>query len=175
MKNYEITEEQIREIETWGNYKDSQKVREEWFPEVFETKLEIGKWYKDLDNGKFLFCFQGGYGNSDTHGLNYGFNSQNEFRETLGVHKRDVYTPATDSEVLEALKKEAIKRGFVKGAYFKELWAKSNCKVNDIVYKHFTLDLRSNGKCLFHNGKWAEIIKTYTKEEAEKLLNAKII
>jgi hypothetical protein len=179
MKNYGITEEQIKQLA-----KGNAKVKE-WFPEVFETKLEIGKWYKDLDNGKFLFCFQGGYGNSDTHGLNYGFNSQNKFRETLGVHKRDVYTPATDSEVLEALTNEAIKRRFKEGVCINDLYCGGTVFISgnkydyeEVPYTPYAGEMAlrdSDGNILFVNGQWAEIIKTYTKEEAEKLLDAKII
>jgi hypothetical protein len=169
MKNYEITKEQIKQLA-----KGNAKVKE-WFPEVFETKLEIGKWYKHESSNMLFFPLE----IKDENSIRaYGFTMRGNFSSDNGLFEwgnPKAIRLATDSEVLEALKKEAIKRGFVKGAYFKELWAKSNCKVNDIVYKHFTLDLRSNGKCLFHNGKWAEIIKTYTKEEAEKLLNAKII
>lgn len=64
-------------------------------------------------------------------------------------------------EIGNRLIEEAKKKGFVKGAMFYEFWIKDRiCVVNDIEYTHSSLDLRSDGRCLYHNGQWAEIIET---------------
>ena len=47
MENYQITRDQIRKLT------DPQV--KEWFPEAFEVKLEIGKWYKNPKKGEALF------------------------------------------------------------------------------------------------------------------------
>jgi len=66
--NYEITEEQIKELA-----KGNAKVKN-WFPEVFETKLEVGKWYKS--DYPLLINIQ----EIHHHKLvAYGFNSDNDF------------------------------------------------------------------------------------------------
>lgn len=96
-----------------------------------------------------------------------------DFRYSIDNHKltdcryeRD----ATKEEVFNALKKEAEKRGFVKGAKIKDNGLDCSCKQNEILKDNtFDFDLKDNGMwmkvgednygCLiFENGKWAEII-----------------
>lgn len=85
-------------------------------------------------------------------------------------------------EIGNRLIEEAKKKGFVKGAMFYEFWIKDRiCVVNDIEYTHSSLDLRSDGRCLYHNGQWAEIIETptdiieivekYGKDKVQEYLN----
>jgi hypothetical protein len=167
MKNYEITKEQIKQLA-----KGNAKVKE-WFPEVFETKLEIGKWYH------YIGCLLV-WNNGKT---TYGFNTK-EFRDNFSFSCEDA-VPATDSEVLEALTNEAIKRGFKEGVCINDLYCGGTVFISgnkydyeEVPYTPYAGEMAlrdSDGNILFINGQWAEIIKTYTKEEAEKLLNAKII
>lgn len=162
MKKFEITEEQIKN--------NANKTFKEYFLEVFSVDFfELNKWYKDEYN-KWLFCFQGdgrAYGFvKDVYANDYHMNS------TLG------FRPATEQEVFEALKNEAVKRGFVKGCTHSITNGKNilvSVKSERYGFDEFYNKLVFNNWSIFENGKWAEIIKTYTKSEAEQLLNAKII
>jgi len=162
-KKYEISKETIFKY----NMKDE-------FPEVFEKKLDVGKWYVYHDSNSLAYIEE--LYNSDF--LGFGFDYRNDFKYSTrgwtsgfkGWHE------ATTQEVEEALIREAKKRGLIdlvvvksttgvigilnKGTYV------FNCISNKLYYAGYEI---------FDNGKWAEIIKTYTKEEAEKLLNCKII
>jgi len=183
MKNYEITEEQIKELA-----KGNAKVKN-WFPEVFETKLEVGKWYKDNSNSgsKYLVYVSEAIGkmNENESILGYGF-SDNAYWAVYDCNRKagsNTIRLATDTEVLEALTNEAKKRGLVEGAYFIE---PENCEIySDEIRKCVgevkiwnninTLCFSGSQSLIFKNGIWATVVKTYTKEEAEKVLNAKII
>ena len=168
MKNYENTQKQIKQLA-----KGNAKVKK-MFPEVFETKLEVGKWYKSIDKPLRIFYVTE---LKDNRYYYYGFNTLGYFKKEdwfsfidCGLQKG--FTLATDSEVLEALIDEAKKRGFRENVHIKGLGNTQNGKFHyraDINY------LYCGSYACFQNGKWAEIVKTYTKEEAEKLLNAKII
>jgi len=172
--NYEITEEQIKELA-----KGNAKVKE-WFPEVFEIKLEAGKWYKDLKDSKSLYFITEV---KEDKFYYYGFNCYGLFKE------KDWYlitqcelVLVTDSEVLEALTNEAKKIGFKKGVYVnRDMFVINKGTVKITSNDDFNLfgvnncSLQLGGNCIFENGIWATLVKTYTKEEAEKMLNAKII
>jgi len=177
---YEITEEQIKELA-----KGNAKVKK-MFPEVFELKLEIGKWYKvkrDFKNELEAIVFFQGI-DKETFGFSHGGKWTVEYGSPNDTfcNKNYVYIKATDSEVLEALTNEAKKRGFVKGAYVKDVnnysvLGISKCE-GEIKFHDEDLQLLSFGECnglIFRKGVWSEIVKTYTKEEAEKMLNAKIV
>jgi hypothetical protein len=175
MKNYEITEKQIREIETWGNSKDAQKVREEWFPEVFETKFKNG-WYNHSEGRFNKWIIYADFENNTS----YGIVTDGNWSTLVGLeYVKNHCELATDSEVLEALTNEAIKIGFKKGVAIKNHQGEFILNDLDIVFtkehNNGIWTRQEFGVWLFYNGVWAEIIKTYTKEEAEKLLNVKII
>ena len=54
---------------------------------------------------------------------------------------------------------EAEKKGFVKGAVFKDLHYGYEKKINNLMFHHDSEDLRNDdGGCVYHDGKWAEII-----------------
>ena len=148
---YEITEEQIKELAK-GNAK-----LKTMFPEVFETKLEVGKWYK---YNNFLI-----YVIDETHWCGYDAckNWQNNIYYDNLLKDKD-FKPATDSEVLEALKNE-FKKQNPNIEYFDTIY---NASLN--ILDVFLLDKRR--VTIFNNGIFT---KFHTKEEAEKLLNAKII
>ena len=96
------------------------------------------------------------------------------------------FPEATEEEVFEALKNEAIKRGFNKiGVHFKgvnghdlisdidiDFWNKNCYSSNE---NKFNISVCESGGVIYRQGKWATIIETITKKEAEKLLNKKII
>lgn len=165
----EITKEQVLELRSSSN----NELLKKWFPEAFG--LEVGKWYQ-YDKMDILFNFQGKYSVRNDSGA-YGFNSLGEWHENLGVDLDDPLREATHDEVSNALIREAKKRGYKDGNYY----CLSNSKTYYNISDKFTFE---EGK-LFHgiglrnivfaDGEWAEIIETITKEEAEKLLNKKII
>jgi len=179
--NYEITEEQIKELA-----KGNAKVKK-WFPEVFETKLEIGRWYKGTylnSNNDLLFISNlDEKRNLKGFGVSYAGNWFDCRKKTLhygNIEESNDWTPATDTEVLEALTNEAKKKYKI-GDYVNppsKIWSRKIKLYLAKDEKEFTYrnnELLFCGVQIYSNGKWAEIVKTYTKEEAEKMLNAKII
>ena len=160
---------------------------EKEFPKLFKSEeLEVGKWYKVKKPESIieaLICFDNKptfYGFDYTKGWTTCFNSAPTIR---GLR---VCTPATDKEVEEALIKEAKKRGFKKGDVCgfginnnsKRLIVSDNFKLNGDytgLYLVAVGDREQGDDIVFKNGKWATIIKTITKEEAEKELGKTII
>lgn len=146
--------------------------------EIFKKEqigLEFGKWYKYNDSN-IIFNFRGKYSTANNSGA-YGFGNNGNWYENLGVDSNSEFTELTKEEVSKALIIEAKKRGYKNGNYK----CLSNSKTYNISCDLFGfedntlyhgIDLRN---IVFSNGKWAEIIETITKEEAEKLLNKKII
>lgn len=97
MEKYEITKEQILEMASWGNPYNLEQVQE-WFPEAFNTELEVGKWYKGTKTF-FLVNYQ-----SDNM-ENYGFWEDQRFRNDLsfGSFWSNQCVEATPQEVETAL------------------------------------------------------------------------
>lgn len=181
MKKFNITKEQILEMQSWGNKTDSQKVKQ-WFPDAFEAELEVGKWYniKNIASGSLGFCGIGQHtlDDSDSGLCNYqiGYN----FREASGRIWRTNgnITESTEQEVKTALTDEAKNRGFNVGSHFKPV----DCENIYESYKEiiFGFIKQENklifcNRLIFDNGKWATIVKTITKKEAEKALGKKIV
>jgi len=149
------------------------EIEKQW-PKLFKTGLEVGKWYKHI--GGSLVNYQGGrkgYGFTGTY-VKYFFNEGWSFSTDSQNWK-----PATDKEVEEALIKEAKKTGFKRG----DLIDNKNIgfdgtgfieKLTDCEYKWDGTYLNVYGMAIFSQGKWATIIETITKEEAEKQLGKKI-
>lgn len=123
-------------------------------------------------------------------GLGYYKKWTENFKNLKEVIERntDEVIEATEQEVFEALKNEADNIGYInnlqsvrclhgfieektqeyynkKGKFYFEKYANKLW----IQYGSF-LDI-----CIFDNGTWATIIETITKEEAERLLNKKIV
>jgi hypothetical protein len=152
MKNtFEITREQILELEA-----DGLSYVRQWFPQAFE--LEVGKWYKR--DGEFLFNFQGKYSVSNDSG-SYGFSSNNNWWENIGVDKRRYYPPATEEEVKTALIAEAKKRGFEGTTRIDWKFGTANYSITrpDLSYFEFKNNcLTFACGVVFQDGKWCEII-----------------
>ena len=167
---YEITKEQLQELA-----KGNAKV-ERWFPEAFETKFEVGKWYKNKDDNH-LYCVVAQTDSQYNPFQAYGFNSDGSWSKTNSRCLTN-FRPATESEVFEALKKEAVKRGFVKGAKITNVINEYTENIYSGTYKNgsnsILVDTCDYGNfTIFKDGKWAEIIKekTLSKSEAEAKLN----
>ena len=159
-ETFEITKETIIKY----------KMKDE-FPEVFKKEEQNG-WYKDNTEPKWLGFFE-----NDC--LIYGFDTEGDYFNE--IHKKGATDStndikATEQEVFEALKNEAVKRGFVKGAMYTNTIGLKNLKVSDLYFGWDGLHSTSGNGMIFKNGIWAEkIVPTKTKEEAEKLLNCKIL
>tara|TARA_R110000822_G_scaffold161_3_gene732 strand:- start:3103 stop:3621 length:519 start_codon:yes stop_codon:yes gene_type:complete len=137
---------------------------EKEFPKLFrEDDLVVGKWYKQ----GFVFRFNGVYGNY----TQYGFTSDGRWIENIGIHRDETYIPATDKEVQQALTKEAKKKRGLKPLNHR-------CLQDDLVwannvggeYRYYPKEnkLMIGASTVFLDGKWAEIVETITKEQAEE-------
>ena len=179
MDEFKITKEQILELakSSW-----SEPPLKRWFPEAFETKFEVGKWYKNNDTESIICCDS--YYLCLTEGLickGYGVAMGGGWVTDWKIAD---CVPATNSEVEAALINEAKKRGF------KE-WVCINRKFNKglgiaiIDKKHYPNDfeyffslsgnyLEYLGFVVYSGGQWAALIPTMTKQEAEEKLGVKI-
>ena len=156
------------------------------FPKLFKKDdLVVGKWYKS-DWG-YKFCFNGEYDiDSDPRG--YGFSQGGDFLTDNKTSKRGGWgkhnlTEATDEEVEEALIKEAKKRGFKEGVTVDKANLSDDYNPNNRLKNNNidTNELFSHGFLwvssilIYDNGKWATIVETITKEQAEKELGKTIL
>ena len=169
-ETFEITKETIIKY----------KMKDE-FPEVFKKEEQNG-WYKDNTEPKWLGFFE-----NDC--LIYGFDTEGDYFNKIhikGVTDSTNDVKATEQEVFEALKNEAVKRGFKEGVYITPMYSdgKDYFPDENIINKPLNFHLKvsilevdggDDRYRIFVNGKWATILKTKTKEEAEKLLGVKII
>jgi len=172
---YTITKEQLLELEKGFTLP---KLKQ-WFPDVFEVKLEVGKWYKSKDSKLLYFILE----IKDRNNINaYGFDAEGIYNKSQSNYEWGTpnnYTEATEQEVFEALKNESVKRGFVGNIYVNlyEIGFVNNDLLisSEITWKDGWLNYGTKGTAIFRNGKWATIIKTITKKEAEEKLNCKIV
>jgi hypothetical protein len=163
---------------------NADKTLKEVFPEVCAPVLEVGKWYKfNLGLGYIIFNFQGKFScNSDSG--SYGFTSTGTWSKNIGLDVDGKFTEATNKEVFEALKNEAVRRGFVDGNYAVE---PKNCFMHSETIRLLSgniemyqgsvnkLSMTGTSSLIYKEGVWATIIETITKAEAERQLNKKII
>lgn len=137
-------------------------------PYFFKVKLEVGRWYKFKD---CLFCYQ-------KESNVYGFSS-GEWDKCSNVawswDQREGVLKATEQEVFEALANEAVKRGIYNIPISYSRYKNSNLAIYRENFDSDNNILWSKYGRVFDNGTWATIIKTITKQEAEKLLNKKIV
>lgn len=132
-----------------------ESLRAELLKEFGKPKLEKNKWYKYSDSKIHLVCF------TDVNKrIGFGFQN-NGFTESSVWTTRDL-VEATPTEVLEALKAEAVKRGIVKGATI------NLSNIDESFPKHVVIsggeyDLYDNGLSLnnwwiMRDGQWATTI-----------------
>jgi len=176
---------------------NADKTLKEVFPEICVPVLEVGKWYKwsgiEYETPfNIIICITEFTSNSISR---YGFvNSRwnDDYRIYTGEKYKeacDNFKPATESEVFEALKNEAVKRGYgeleihfnsvsnincvsdIKGFDF---WNKDSRTVEE--ENRFNISVCKNGGVIYRNGKWATIIpiKEMTQSDIEKELGYKI-
>lgn len=172
----EITKEQVLELHNTLHNERVGYLLKLWFPKAFIDELTINKWYK-ADN---ILIYITKINEGKVYG--YGFEAVNTQLRWWGSDDNDEwylsnYREATHDEVSNDLIREAKKRGYKDGNYH----CLSNSKTYYNISDKFTFedDKLFHGTVLrnvvFADGEWAEIIETITKEEAEKLLNKRII
>lgn len=171
MKTFTITEEQVKELSKW---KHGKRLMQDWFPEAFEKQLEVGKVYKypNFRGGKFMFKFNGEFGEMIT----YGFDANGKWCNELGIRESEInyYEEATKEEWLKALKEEARKRGFKKGVKYNYADKPYLIKTfEDELYLCRSLGLVDGGDIILQDGVWAEVIKEEipTQEEIDRVLD----
>ena len=172
MKTYELTQEQIDRL---AEKKHAKKLLQEFIPEAFETKLEVGRWYKLKDNPKILAlydCFK----HHRPYAYLFNENGNYEYRVEFSLFELPTYWElATEEEVREALINEAKKRGYKKGVKCKfgiiEDIRTIETNIFDWNGKYlFVRCINGNADIIFRSGKWAEIIEEPTKEEINRVL-----
>jgi hypothetical protein len=151
MKKIEEIESQIKDL-----LKEVEKLKQ---VPTQEPKFEVGKWYK---SGKTLFNYQLDYGV-------YGFDDKGEW-ETCDSWIWETWFDgtrlATPQEVETALIAEAKKRGFkagtrIKTEEFGESVISNSCagfSYRDEKHHNYG-SLYYNGKLIYTQGQWAEIIQ----------------
>lgn len=185
---FEITKEQIIILNTDGN-KDVRKCMREWFPDVFEVKLEVGKWYKcnhtdcQIHENKSLI-FVSDISGKSTDGFGFDFNGKwFDKKRNCGTISKS-YRLATPQEVETDLKNEAVKR-YKEGDYLVRKFDKNlgdviinkeiYCIDSEYYYNAQEDYLEFHGFVVYSKGQWATVLETKTIKEAEELLNCKII
>ena len=155
---------------------------EKEFPELFkEDALEVGKWYKltkdygHLKKGSvFPFII---YQDSLKDFAVVGHSIFDNSGRNYSAPPINTLTPATDKEVEEALIKEAKKRGFKEGVVVVSKGYNDTVFDGEFRFEEWhknTLDSFNTGD-IFKDGKWATIVETITKEQAEKELGKTIL
>lgn len=184
-KTFGITKTQIHEI-----YEDGCSYIKSWFPEAFEedkVDLKVGEWYKNKQQALFYTTDL----NDSGFPLGYGF-SHNGTWVDQDYNKGESWSieglkQATQLEIEEAFTKEAVKR-YKKGDMIKcPVYEHNNYIgiVNGDIYwadgskvpavSCVKTNRPNENFSLFYEGKWATVIQTITKEEAELKLGVKII
>ena len=164
MEKVEVSKEFILELHNeiiWPSVKA--KIEKE-FPQLFETKLGVGKWYKNGDAGweKSIACvFEVSKEDKDAFS-GYGFNGVGKWAEDFDFAWASYnWIPATPEEVETALVNEAKKRGFKEGVYYcfggKKIEAKGEIRFNH-QGKYNDLYFERSERFIFKDGKWAEIL-----------------
>lgn len=169
-KKFTITKDQLRQL-------TDPKIKE-WFPEVFENKLEVGKWYVRKDGLYKTINFITSL--KDMSNTGYGIDYLGNWVDSFDISgtSTDCLREATKEEVFKALVYEAEKIGFSgnqpinissknRAGYLANPSKNSFSFSNNILYL-WEIEI-------FNNGIWATIIQTKTKAQAEKELNCKII
>jgi hypothetical protein len=166
---YEITKEQVLELAQHTH------LAKDWFPDAFKKELEICKWY-NWKKGKALFNFQ-------ENGNIYGFlNGKWHITDHWTWDDFENCQEATPQEIESALICEAKKRGYKDGNYKCMSTVGRTHKHNfDYIYDFYDnivftgWNENDQRNIIFKDGQWAKIIETITIQEAEKLLNKKIV
>lgn len=123
---------------------------------VVEGKdLINGQWYyKATPGGKVrIIYFNGKYG----IGATYGFDTNGNWSESMPVHKIWSYGKVPHQVLIRVLTNEAVKRGLVLGAKYKNLnFLSSLDTITEFTVIHSGGDISAGKSYIFYNGIWAE-------------------
>ncbi len=149
------------------------KTIREVFPELF---INPTGWYKHKYNSHHKWLMHYDSKTDKKCGFNVIGEWQNYFDNDYYIQKYCV--KATHKEVKTALIKEAERRGLISDKPINYKLPNgigySRCSSKEeLIFKDNKLWLGYFN--IFDNGTWAEIIETISKEEAEKILNKKIV
>jgi hypothetical protein len=171
-----LTTQKLTQLKEVANNKTIDLLKQ-WYPEKFQVEKKVHTFYYAGDEygDEYLFAFY----SVDSNQV-YGFRNE-EWREidNWNLNAPPKATLATEEQVLKFMISEAKKRGYKNGNYKCMCIPKYTAKTkeNSFLFEDGKLwqGTHSNANLIFEKGKWAEIIQTITKEETEKMLNAKII
>ena len=180
---YVITESQIKRLHTQAKDEYGEGVcndLKEWFPDALKkdkVELEYGRWICDDEEEDWIMFF---VSPAERYGLcHLGWVHDKNDNKVSEYIKHEGNRYATPQEITEALKNEAVKRGFIDGVSFKILNGEREAihikNKSRFGYDDFENKLLMNGWCIFLKGKWTKPIETITKEDAEKELGKKIV
>ena len=159
---------------------------EKEFPKLFNQKLDRpikNEWVRNN-----LGCIFKWNGDITPHAnyIGYGFTPNGTFIESskvCGWDSTNGFTKVSDDEASALLINHANKLGFVKGAMVVSTIGYKS-KIEDVDLDNYVTRMGKNelwlvgedcNLLIFDDGKWAKIIETITKEEAEKQLGKVII
>lgn len=163
-------------------------VCEDWKEKILEHYPEFEK--EEFKVGDWIVCNDERFGPERITGTRCEDFLVGEHRKVYT--KRYISRKATPKEIEQHLIQEAKKRGYKGGALIVSLgdcFESSHCKgKKEIISKEINFDYDldcdllwvdsidpSSSLIIYEKGRWAEIIPTMTKEEAEKKLNCKIV
>jgi hypothetical protein len=180
MKKFEITEDWIKLLADNNSWSESKL--KEWYPSVFKSEFEIGKWYtpKKQNEGIALFCVTSP---SNIYNIGKGFDFKGDWTDMFNIcgnSNPNSFRLATPQEVQTALINEAKKRGFVEGVKYNcngILRRKDNvvCGIVKCEYwggknEGYGLHCTNNG-WIFKDGVWATICKEQLPTELQSLVD----
>lgn len=178
---FTVTEEFIREAHGAACSNWKQRIEKE-FPDLFKTKLEVGKWYVlKTYLSDWLMNYQG------NGSVSYGFNTTKDWGNNYIMQECDDWKEATHEEVESALIAEAKKRGYKKGVRIKGLDNGEICTLPNGGFEYMENENvlwfgnpydDYDGFEIFNDGKWAQILpeeKTIiTKGKALRIIAKKL-
>lgn len=142
------------------------------YPEFEEGEFKVGDWIIGKDGFSPITPVKILKKDNYNHFSKNGDSTINDFVSDKYVGK------ATKEEIEKHLIEEAKRRGFKEGVnYYSVITGNEVNKIlSNLKYYERTDNLTDGcGGSVYLKGKWANIIETITKEEAEKKLNCKII
>jgi hypothetical protein len=148
MSDFTITKEQLRSL-------TDPKVKE-MFPDAFDDFVKEGKWYKS-GYGAIAFCKES---ISKSYFNGYCVWPDDSFDQYAELSSSLSWKPATEKEVLKALKRALIKMGYKKGLYC--IFGKDKhiraIDGDEFKWSEHWDALYIGYDCIFQNGEWAEIV-----------------
>lgn len=144
-------------------------------PELFKSKLEVGKWYKRKTSNVISFICNPDNGKVKSYGLNNNNFYDDSKRDDHWGYMNEVegWALATEEEVKEALIKEAKKIGFNKqGNTLFCLEQQKNIfnHINEHAAFYYSFNkMYYNGICVYKNGEFSKIISNPIEEKINDL------